>query len=148
MTTETYEILAIKYGEFANRRRFESFIAADDHDGPHPIDYFVWLIRNANRSILVDCGFEKNVTHCRLKQSVVRQRRAASLSNPMLWLCSPEISRNSSNSGRMSSRRSSALYSEAKAKNCGFSTKRKGFSPYRSRAICRRCQAPLLPIPV
>ena len=59
MTTETYEILAIKYGEFTSRRRFESFIAADDHDGPHPIDYFVWLIRNANRSILVDCGFDE-----------------------------------------------------------------------------------------
>jgi glyoxylase-like metal-dependent hydrolase (beta-lactamase superfamily II) len=58
VTTETYEIVAIKYGEFANRRRFESFIAADDHDLPHPIDYFVWLIRNANRALLVDCGFD------------------------------------------------------------------------------------------
>ena len=59
MTTETYEILAIKYGEFTSRRRFESFITADDHDAPHPIDYFVWLIRNANRTILVDCGFDE-----------------------------------------------------------------------------------------
>src|SRR5688572_25986381 len=59
VTTETYEILAIKYGEFANRRRFESFIAADDHDLPHPIDYFVWVIRNANRTLLVDCGFDE-----------------------------------------------------------------------------------------
>jgi glyoxylase-like metal-dependent hydrolase (beta-lactamase superfamily II) len=59
MTTEVYEIVAIKYGEFTSRRRFESFIAADDHDAPHPIDYFVWLIRNANRTILVDCGFDE-----------------------------------------------------------------------------------------
>ena len=59
MTTETYEIFAIKYGDFAARQRFESFIAADDHDGPHPIDYFVWVIRNANRTILVDCGFDE-----------------------------------------------------------------------------------------
>jgi glyoxylase-like metal-dependent hydrolase (beta-lactamase superfamily II) len=59
VTTETYEIQAIKYGEFANRRRFESFIAADDHDLPHPIDYFVWVIRNANRTLLVDCGFDE-----------------------------------------------------------------------------------------
>ena len=36
MTTETYEILAIKYGEFSKRKRYESFISADDHDGPHP----------------------------------------------------------------------------------------------------------------
>ena len=59
MTTETYEILAIKYGEFTSRRRFESFICADDHDAPHPIDYFVWVIRNANRTIVVDCGFDE-----------------------------------------------------------------------------------------
>jgi glyoxylase-like metal-dependent hydrolase (beta-lactamase superfamily II) len=59
MTTETYEVLAIKYGEFASRRRFESFIGADDHDAPHPIDYFVWVIRNANRTIVVDCGFDE-----------------------------------------------------------------------------------------
>ena len=57
--TETYEILAIKYGEFINRRRYESFIGADDHDGPHPITYYVWLIRSAHRTILVDCGFNE-----------------------------------------------------------------------------------------
>ena len=59
MTTETYEIVAIKYGEYAARRRSDSFIMAYDHDAPHPIDYFVWLVRNANRTIMVDCGFEE-----------------------------------------------------------------------------------------
>jgi glyoxylase-like metal-dependent hydrolase (beta-lactamase superfamily II) len=58
VTTETYEIVAIKYAEFANRRRFESFISADDHDGRHPIDYFVWVIRNGQRTIVVDTGFD------------------------------------------------------------------------------------------
>lgn len=58
MSGDTYEILALKYGEFTQRKRFESFIAADDHDGPHPIDYFVWLIRNNERSIVVDTGFD------------------------------------------------------------------------------------------
>jgi glyoxylase-like metal-dependent hydrolase (beta-lactamase superfamily II) len=59
VTTETYEIVAIKYGEFASRRRADSFLMPDDHDAPHPIDYFVWLVRNGNRTILVDCGFEE-----------------------------------------------------------------------------------------
>jgi glyoxylase-like metal-dependent hydrolase (beta-lactamase superfamily II) len=68
VTTETYEILAIKYGEFSARRRADSFIMADDHDAPHPIAYFVWLVRNANRSILVDCGFEE-------KEAAKRGRR-------------------------------------------------------------------------
>jgi glyoxylase-like metal-dependent hydrolase (beta-lactamase superfamily II) len=58
MSSETYEILALKYAEFKQRKRFESFIAADDHDGPHPIDYFVWVIRNAQRTIVVDTGFD------------------------------------------------------------------------------------------
>lgn len=56
--SETYEILALKYAEFTQRKRFESFIAADDHDGPHPIDYFIWVIRNANHTIVVDTGFD------------------------------------------------------------------------------------------
>lgn len=58
MSGDTYEILALKYAEFTQRKRFESFIAADDHDGPHPIDYFVWLIRNKERSVVVDTGFD------------------------------------------------------------------------------------------
>ena len=58
MSTETYEILAIKYAEHTARKRYESFIAADDHDGPHPIDYFIWVIRNAKRTIVVDTGFD------------------------------------------------------------------------------------------
>jgi glyoxylase-like metal-dependent hydrolase (beta-lactamase superfamily II) len=56
--SETYEILALKYAEFTQRKRFESFIAADDHDGPHPIDYFIWVIRNGHHTIVVDTGFD------------------------------------------------------------------------------------------
>ncbi|NJO34986.1 MAG: N-acyl homoserine lactonase family protein [Rhodospirillales bacterium] len=58
MSSDTYEILALKYAELTARRRFESFVAADDHDSPHPIDYFVWVIRNAQRTIVVDTGFD------------------------------------------------------------------------------------------
>jgi glyoxylase-like metal-dependent hydrolase (beta-lactamase superfamily II) len=56
--SDVYEILALKYAEFAQRKRFESFIAADDHDQPHPIDYFVWVVRNADRTLVVDTGFD------------------------------------------------------------------------------------------
>jgi glyoxylase-like metal-dependent hydrolase (beta-lactamase superfamily II) len=59
VSTETYEVLAIKYAELAARRRFESFISADDHDAPHPIAYYIWVIRNAKRTIVVDCGFDE-----------------------------------------------------------------------------------------
>jgi glyoxylase-like metal-dependent hydrolase (beta-lactamase superfamily II) len=55
---DAYEILTLKYAELTQRRRYESFIGADDHDAPHPIDYFVWVIRNAERTIVVDTGFD------------------------------------------------------------------------------------------
>ncbi len=58
MTTETYEIFALKYGCQTNRTRYYNFMADDDHASPGPIDYFVWVIRNDNRTIVVDTGFD------------------------------------------------------------------------------------------
>ncbi|MEQ9639530.1 MAG: N-acyl homoserine lactonase family protein [Alphaproteobacteria bacterium] len=55
---ETYEVFAIKYGDMTKRFRRDNFIATDDHDAKMPIDYFVWAIRNKNRTIVVDTGFE------------------------------------------------------------------------------------------
>ncbi len=54
-----YEVLGIKYGGKADRTRRESFLMADDHDLPHPLDYFIWVIRNEQRTILVDTGFDR-----------------------------------------------------------------------------------------
>lgn len=55
---ETYEILALKYGTHANRTRLDNFMQPDDHASPQPIDYYVWVIRNAQRTLLVDTGFD------------------------------------------------------------------------------------------
>jgi glyoxylase-like metal-dependent hydrolase (beta-lactamase superfamily II) len=51
-----YEVYAIKYAHHA-RRASENFIGGDPHDGPMPLDYFVWLIRGGGRDIVVDTGF-------------------------------------------------------------------------------------------
>jgi glyoxylase-like metal-dependent hydrolase (beta-lactamase superfamily II) len=51
-----YEIYAIKYGRHERRAR-ENFIGGDPHDGPMPLDYFVWLVRSAERTVVVDTGF-------------------------------------------------------------------------------------------
>jgi len=51
-----YEIYAIKYAHHM-RRASENFIGGDPHDGPMPLDYFVWLIRGGGREIVVDTGF-------------------------------------------------------------------------------------------
>jgi glyoxylase-like metal-dependent hydrolase (beta-lactamase superfamily II) len=55
---ETYEVFAVRYATKQDRRRSENLIIADPHDGVMPIDYFVWVIRNAARTIVVDTGFE------------------------------------------------------------------------------------------
>ena len=56
MSIPQYEVYAVKYAHHA-RRKAENFIGGDPHDGPMPLDYFVWLVRGAGREILVDTGF-------------------------------------------------------------------------------------------
>ncbi|MGD9828193.1 MAG: N-acyl homoserine lactonase family protein [Hyphomicrobiaceae bacterium] len=70
--TETYEIFAIKYGERTQRIRAENFIMADNHDAPEPLDFFVWVIRNETRTILVDTGFDRREA-ARRDRSVLRE---------------------------------------------------------------------------
>jgi len=59
--SETYEILAIRYGHHP-RPAAENFIGGNDpHDVNMPLDYFVWAIRNERRTVLVDTGFDEKV---------------------------------------------------------------------------------------
>jgi len=56
MTLPAWEAYAIRYAR-VERRRAENFVPIDDHDGPMPLDFYVWLLRSGERSILVDTGF-------------------------------------------------------------------------------------------
>lgn len=58
MATPTYEVFAIKYGERVGTRG-TIFAHADPHDAPLAMDYFIWSIRNGDRTIVVDCGFNQ-----------------------------------------------------------------------------------------
>jgi glyoxylase-like metal-dependent hydrolase (beta-lactamase superfamily II) len=51
-----YEVYAIKYAHH-ERKASENFIGGDSHDGPMPLDYFVWLVRGGGRVLVVDTGF-------------------------------------------------------------------------------------------
>lgn len=55
-----YEIYAIKYAHH-ERTAAANFLGGDPHDGPMPMDYFVWLVRGAQREIVVDTGFNAAV---------------------------------------------------------------------------------------
>ncbi|AZW11452.1 MBL fold hydrolase [Bordetella bronchiseptica] len=55
---DNYEVFAIKYATYQQRRRNENFLPADEHDaGLMPLDYYVWLLKSPARTILVDTGF-------------------------------------------------------------------------------------------
>lgn len=59
-----YEIYALRYATVA-RRRPENFLVHDPHDGPMPMDYFVWVIKGSERVFLVDTGFNKQASDAR-----------------------------------------------------------------------------------
>lgn len=54
--TTPYEIYAIRYATRQANRPVH-FVGGDPHDTPMPMDYFVWVVRNAERTIVVDTGF-------------------------------------------------------------------------------------------
>jgi glyoxylase-like metal-dependent hydrolase (beta-lactamase superfamily II) len=60
---DTYEIFALHYASLM-RPAAENFLfrdaalAGDAHDLPMPLEYFVWVVRNEHRTILVDTGFD------------------------------------------------------------------------------------------
>lgn len=53
-----WEVFAVRYAERNTRTRRESFIFDDNHDAPHPMDYFVWVLRRGEQVILVDTGYD------------------------------------------------------------------------------------------
>lgn len=60
MTLPNYEVYAIRYA-WRPQQRKDNFLGGDPHEGPMPMDYFVWLIRNEERSFVVDVGFSEEI---------------------------------------------------------------------------------------
>lgn len=54
----TWEVYAIKYADRNARTRGDSFIFDDNHDAPHAMDYFMWLLRRGAETILIDTGYD------------------------------------------------------------------------------------------
>src|SRR5579871_871737 len=53
-----YEIFAIRYAHNADRRKSENFLGGDPHDGPMPMDFFVWVLKGGGQTIVIDTGFD------------------------------------------------------------------------------------------
>ncbi len=57
MSRSEHEVFAIKYAE-RDARRPDNFVGGDPHDAPMPMDYYIWLVRNGERVVLIDTGFD------------------------------------------------------------------------------------------
>jgi len=57
MSDDTYEIYAVKYAHHDRRAR-DNFYGGDPHDGPMPLDYFVWAVVGESRTLILDTGFD------------------------------------------------------------------------------------------
>jgi len=55
-----YEVIALKYATRKGARP-DHFVGGDAHDAPMPLDYFLWVIRDAQRLVLVDTGFNQDM---------------------------------------------------------------------------------------
>lgn len=72
-----WEVFAVKYADRNARTRRDSFIFDDNHDAPHPMDYFMWVLRRGTEVILVDTGYDAD--EARERDRPIRMNPAASL---------------------------------------------------------------------
>lgn len=56
----SHEVYAVKYAHH-ERRAAANFLDGDPHDGPMPLDYFVWVVRGPSGDVVVDTGFSAPV---------------------------------------------------------------------------------------
>ncbi len=71
MDLPTYEVFAIKYAQ-RDGQRAAHFLGGDPHDGPMPMDYFLWVVRNHEWLWVIDTGFNAAVAAKR-KRTLVRE---------------------------------------------------------------------------
>ncbi|MEM7465583.1 MAG: N-acyl homoserine lactonase family protein [Pseudomonadota bacterium] len=71
-----YKIYALRYAVIRDRPAHHNFISPDAHDGPMPLDYFVWAIVGDDRTIVVDTGFGEKEAESRGRE-LLRTPRAA-----------------------------------------------------------------------
>jgi glyoxylase-like metal-dependent hydrolase (beta-lactamase superfamily II) len=56
-----YEVYAVKYAERMGSNH-TTFMFKDPHDGPMPMDYFVWAVIGGGKTFIVDLGFDRRYT--------------------------------------------------------------------------------------
>jgi len=54
-----WQVFAVKYADRNGRTRKDSFLFDDNHDQPHAMDYFIWVLRREDEILLVDTGYDE-----------------------------------------------------------------------------------------
>ncbi|WP_322052985.1 N-acyl homoserine lactonase family protein [Paraburkholderia bannensis] len=64
-----YEVFALRYATHEERRSAENYLGHDPHgDISMPLDFYVWVIRDSTRTILVDTGFSASMAERRKRR--------------------------------------------------------------------------------
>jgi glyoxylase-like metal-dependent hydrolase (beta-lactamase superfamily II) len=66
--TEIFDLYAIRYATNPSRPKRDNFIMlppGDFHDGPMPIDFYVWVAKSDKRTILIDSGADAAMCRAR-----------------------------------------------------------------------------------
>lgn len=63
----SYETFALRYGGTTSSKasKYYRYDKYGEPDGPVGLDFFFWLVRNGDRTVLVDCGFDDKRTAAR-----------------------------------------------------------------------------------
>lgn len=64
---EPFEVYAIRYATL-QKRASENFIGGDPHDGPMPMDYFVWAAVSPGKTWIIDTGFNATMAQQRKRE--------------------------------------------------------------------------------
>src|SRR5271167_3219725 len=64
-----YEICAVRYAHLTRTAR-HNFIGGDEHDGPMPLDYYIWTIRGPRVCFVLDTGFDAATAAARGRELV------------------------------------------------------------------------------
>ncbi|MDF1775058.1 MAG: N-acyl homoserine lactonase family protein [Rhizobiaceae bacterium] len=67
-----WEVYALKYADRNSRTRRDSFLFDDNHDQPHAMDYFIWVLKSGRDVILVDTGYD-NAEASRRERPIIRE---------------------------------------------------------------------------
>ena len=74
--SDSYRIYAVKYAHH-ERNASVNFLGGDPHDGPMPMDYFVWAVVGDEKTFIVDTGFDPEVGNAVRGRSSGPWRRAS-----------------------------------------------------------------------